>query len=68
MADKKTRAYEEKGIEMREEDGAQVTLSMIAKKGFEIHHNEFHRVIKEGDDLSDVPAIYHANLKTEGVI
>ncbi len=42
--------------------------SMIAKKDFEIHHNEYHKIIKMGDDLSDVPAHYHANLKTEGVL
>lgn len=41
---------------------------LIALKDFEIHHNEYHRQIKKGDDLSDVPAQYHQNLKTEGVL
>lgn len=41
---------------------------MIAKKDFEIHWNEYHRVIKAGDDVSDVPEMFHANLKTEEVI
>lgn len=41
---------------------------MTAKKDFEIHQNDYHRVIKEGDDLSDVPECYHQNLKTEGVL
>lgn len=42
--------------------------SFTAKKDFEIHHNDYHRVIKAGDDVSDVPEHYHPNLKTEGVI
>jgi hypothetical protein len=41
---------------------------LVAKKDFEIHHNDYHRVIKAGDVLTDVPAHYHPNLKTEGVI
>lgn len=40
----------------------------LAKKDFVISHNGYERVIKKGDDLSDVPAMYLANLKTEGVI
>lgn len=46
----------------------QTPKTMIAKKNFEIHHNDYHCVIKEGDDLSQIPELYHANLKTEGVI
>ena len=42
--------------------------TLIAKKDFEIHHNDYHRTIKAGDDLSDVPEIYLQNLKTEEVI
>ncbi len=45
---------------------------MTALKDFEIYHptseNVYQRKIKKGEDLSDVPAIYHENLKTEGVI
>jgi len=40
----------------------------IAKKDFKIVHNEYERVIKAGDDVSDVPAMFHANLKTEQVL
>ena len=39
-----------------------------AKKDFEIHHNDYHRVIKKGEDISDVPNKFHENLKTEGVV
>ena len=41
---------------------------MTAKKDFAIHHNDYHRVIKKGDDLSDVPEMFHQNLMTESVI
>jgi hypothetical protein len=41
---------------------------LIAKKDFEIQQNDYLRVIKAGEDLGDVPAVYHANLKTEGVL
>lgn len=41
---------------------------LIAKKDFWIRHNEYERVIKKGDDLSDVPKLYHENLKTEGIL
>jgi hypothetical protein len=39
-----------------------------ALKDFEIHRNDYHRVIKCGDDLSDIPREYLPNLKAEGVI
>jgi len=39
-----------------------------AKKDFEIHHNDYHLVIKSGDDLCEVPEMYLQNLKTEGVL
>lgn len=42
--------------------------SLVAKKDFVINHNEYQRKIKEGEDLSDVPEMYHPNLKTEQVI
>jgi hypothetical protein len=41
---------------------------MIAKKDFVIHQNEHHYEIKKGDDVSDIPKQFHANLKTEEVI
>lgn len=42
--------------------------TLVAKKDFSIHHNDFHLEIKAGDDLSKVPSIYLENLKTENVI
>lgn len=39
-----------------------------AKKDFIILHNDYRADIKEGDDLSDIPAMYFQNLKTENVI
>jgi len=33
-----------------------------------IRHNGYERVIRAGDDLNDVPALYHPNLRTEGVL
>ena len=41
---------------------------LVAKKDFLILHNGYKRSIKVGDDLKDVPELYHQNLKTEGVI
>ncbi len=41
---------------------------LIAKKEFVICQNGYFREIKEGEDISDVPAIYYDNLKTEKVI
>lgn len=41
---------------------------LIAKKDFKIVHNDYVLDIKQGDDLSDVPEMYLANLKTEQVI
>lgn len=41
---------------------------LVAKKDFEIHQNEYHREIKAGEDISDVPECYIPNLKTEGVL
>lgn len=42
--------------------------SMIAKKAFKIVHNDYEKTINEGDDLSDVPAVYWPNLISEGVL
>lgn len=44
------------------------STTLKAKKDFVIHHNDYHRDIKEGDDLKDVPKLYIDNLKTEGVL
>lgn len=41
---------------------------LIALRDFAIVHNEYRRSIKKGEDISDVPEIYHPNLITEGVI
>jgi len=41
---------------------------LIAKKDFVLSHNEFHLEIKVGDDLSQVPEMYHQNLKVEQVL
>lgn len=42
--------------------------TLIAKKDFRIVHNEVDISIRVGDDLSEVPQMYLANLRTEGVI
>ncbi len=42
--------------------------ALVAKKDFEIHQNDYHLVIKAGDNISDVPEIYIPNLKSEGVL
>lgn len=44
------------------------TAPLIAKKDFLIRHNGYERSIRAGDDISDVPALYHQNLRTEGVL
>jgi hypothetical protein len=49
-------------------ESAQIKKTLRAKKSFLIQQNEYSRKISVGDDLSDVPAKYHPNLKTEGVI
>lgn len=50
------------------QDRMEKSITFFAKKDFEIHHNDFHLVIKSGDELKDVPVIYLENLKTEGVL
>lgn len=45
-----------------------VKSGMVAKKNFVIRQAPYLREIKVGDDLSDVPEKYHANLRTEGVL
>lgn len=41
---------------------------LVALKDFRIVQNAYDRKIKAGDDLSDVPAKYLVNLRTEGVL
>ena len=41
---------------------------LIAKRDFTICWNDYLRKIKKGDDVSDVPQMFHQNLKTEKVI
>ena len=41
---------------------------LIAKKDWVLFQNEYHRVIKQGDDCSDVPEQLKSALRTEGVI
>ncbi len=41
---------------------------LVAKKDFRITQNSYDRVIQAGQDISDVPEMYHTNLKTEGVL
>ncbi len=41
---------------------------LIAEKDFMIRQNDYLRMIKAGDDISDVPKIYMENLVTEGVL
>jgi hypothetical protein len=64
MAEKKQKFQEESMTMQEPKTGSE----FIAKKDFEIHHNEYHRVIKAGEDVSDVPKLFHENLRTEGVI
>lgn len=47
---------------------SEIKEPFVALKDFEIHHNDYHRVIKVGENLSDVPEKYFENLKTEKVI
>jgi hypothetical protein len=42
--------------------------ALIAKKDFIIRQEPYERVIRAGEDISDVPAKYHPNLRTEGVL
>lgn len=63
MSDKKEKRESEKAM-----DRSPSKPSLLAKKAFVICQNEYLREIQIGDDLSDVPAIYHPNLKTEGII
>lgn len=46
----------------------EMSHNMIAKRDFVLSHNDYKREIKAGEDVSDVPVMYHANLKTEKVI
>lgn len=41
---------------------------IVAKKPHTLTQNGFHRVIKKGDDVSDVPTHLLVALKTEGVV
>jgi len=41
---------------------------LVAKKDFVISHNGYLKKIETGADISDVPSMYHANLKTEGIL
>lgn len=45
-----------------------VSDALIAKKAFVICHNEYMRKIEAGEEIGDVPEIFHQNLKTEGVL
>jgi len=53
---------------MRKSEDEKKVGSMKALKDFKIVHNKHCIEIKEGDDCSKVPAQFHENLKTEGVI
>lgn len=59
---------QEAAPEAAPETKKKAATKLVAKKNFEIFQNEYHRVIKVGDDLSDVPERFHENLKTEGVL
>lgn len=45
-----------------------ISAKLIAKKDFVINFNDYHREIKIGEDVSDIPKEFLTNLKTEGVI
>ena len=50
------------------EESVRETPALVAKKAHTIRFNDYLRVIVEGEDISDVPAFFHENLRTEGVI
>jgi hypothetical protein len=58
--------------EVEKTENTEKKSQLIAKKHHIIFHPKddgtYHRVIAPGDDLSDVPEMYHQNLKTEGVL
>lgn len=59
----------EKKAKLRQENKPEVERTrLIARCNFAIIHNGYHRDIRAGEDISDVPAMYHPNLVTEGVI
>lgn len=51
-----------------DESHVEVQKKLVALKDFRITQNEYDRPIKKDEDISDVPQLYHANLKAEGVI
>jgi hypothetical protein len=57
-----------KAMENKMEAKPKPQSDRIAQRDFVICHNDYFRQIKEGEDLSDVPALYLENLKTEGVL
>ena len=57
-----------KKVSDKEKSEEKSSSSVRAKKDFVISFNDYHREIKEGDDLSDVPEMFIQNLKTENVI
>lgn len=61
-------AKKDKDVQASEEVACESESMLIAKKAFIIRHNDYYREIKPGDDLSDIPELYHENLKTEGVL
>jgi hypothetical protein len=52
----------------KEKDKPKEKELLKAKKDFIIKQNEYMRVIRAGESIADIPEVYHANLKTEGVI
>lgn len=64
MAEKKNR-FEERGMTMREHEAPR---GLIAKRAHVVHQNEHHFEIKEGDDVSHLPAHLLVPLRAEGVI
>lgn len=51
-----------------QDDTPSQETKLIAKKAFMICFNEYSRKIEAGEEIGDVPEIFHQNLKTEGVI
>lgn len=62
MEDKKVKVKEPK------QEAKKEPQKLLARKAFVINQNGYRRVIFQGEDISDVPEKYHANLKTENVI
>lgn len=66
---KKLKKADDKGDEYGEHyNESKASKSCKAKKDWVLFQNDYHKTIKKGDDLSDVPEKLKACLRTEGVL